>query len=109
MPGPDLKWKFSHHCVAKMNSTHSIIIGGQYEAKKSLIFQTVDFSYTDGPNLMEGGRYDHACAHIRNKEGINYVIAAGGKDNQDQSLDTSEMLQIKNDNSLKWFSGKFMF
>ena len=53
MPGPDLKWKFSHHCVAKMNSTHSIIIGGQYEAKKSLIFQTLDFSYTDGPNLRE--------------------------------------------------------
>ena len=111
MPGPALPWKFSSHCVTKMNTTHSVIMGGKDYPKQSLIVQTpilpqVDFDFTTGPNLIGDGRYDHACAHIMHNNGSNYVIAAGGFDDNVNFLDTSEILKKADDGSIEWSLGK---
>ena len=112
-PGPALQWKFSYHCVTKMNTTHSIIIGGKDYPKQSLIVHTpilpqLDFYYTVGPNLIGDGRYSHACAHIRHKNGSNYVIAAGGYDDHGNILDSSEVLKKADDDSTDWSQGKHL-
>ena len=105
--GPDLPWEFRYHCVAKMNTSHSIIVGG-YHPTRTLIVNLVTFQMTKGPDLTGNGRGYHACAYISHNNGSNFVIAAGGRyyeDNGNHYLDTSEILNVDKVTSNGWFSG----
>ena len=105
--GPDLPWEFRYHCVAKMNTSHSIIVGGYYPTR-TLIVNLVTFEMTKGPDLTGNGRGYHSCAYISHNNGSNFVIAAGGRyyeDNGNHYLDTSEILDVDKVSSNGWFSG----
>ena len=114
IPGPDLPWNFNLHCVAKMNTTHYILIGGEDNPKHTLIVSFPDLTrnkmfMTIGPELRGNGRYGHACAHIRHRNGSNYVIAVGGvtggKKPSEGLLDTMEILN-GDDVSNGWSEGE---
>ena len=98
--GPDLPADLTDHCIAKMNTSHSIIIGGLFEPVKTFVIHSDTFEMTKGPDLTCAGRYDLGCAHIRHKNGSNYVIAAGGNYGHN-GLDTSEILNV-NSSSNHW-------
>ena len=105
-PGPDLPWRFSYHCIAKMSSGDDkvIMIGGLDDPKKTSIFDVKTNSFTTGPELWQNcGRLMHACAHIRHKNGSNYVIAASGY--TIESHFTSEILNA-DDLSSGWSPGE---
>ena len=105
--GIDLPWEFKEHCVAKMNTSHHIMIGGNKYPKSTLIVNSNIFNiYTSGPDLAGDGRYQHACAHIKHKNGSNYVIAAGGHDSSSATLTTSEILNADNAENAPWSPGK---
>ena len=105
-PGPILQWQLSHHCVAKMNTTHAIIMGGKSYPKRSLIVRTpILLDFTEGPNLIGHGRYNHACAHIRHNNGSNYVIVVGGYDVDGNIRDSSEILDVDNMSNGGWSPG----
>ena len=117
-PGPSLPWSFHLHCVAKMNTTHYILIGGQDNPKQTLITAfdpAFDLTrsennnkilWTIGPELRGNGRSSHACAHIRHRNGSNYVIAVGGQNIKDKiTLDTTEILNA-DDPSNGWTEGE---
>ena len=106
--GPDLPWEFRYHCVAKMNTSHSILVGGYYSTR-TVIVTLENFQMTKGPDLGGNGRQYHSCAHIRHNNGSNYVIAAGGRyyeDNENHYLDTSEILNADEVFSNGWSPGK---
>ena len=117
VPGSDLPWDFFGHCVAKMNTTHYILIGGEDNPKLTLIVSFDPFSdltknkifYTTGPELIGNGRHKHACAHIRHRNGSNYVLAVGGieggKEFNEGLLDTVEILN-GDDVSSGWSVGE---
>ena len=105
----DLPWEFTEHCVAKMNTSHFIMTGGRKHPMRTLIAQShgnseLGLTLTRGPNLPYP-RYQHACAHIRHKNGSNYVIVAGGhfatgyEENADDSTDILDV-----DKNI-WFRG----
>ena len=107
--GIDLPWEFKEHCVAKMNTSHHIMIGGNKYPKSTLIVNSNIFNiYTSGPDLAGDGRYQHACAHIKHKNGSNYVIAVGGylinEPDNNVALQTTEILDV--DNKGSWVTGK---
>ena len=108
--GIDLPWEFKEHCVAKMNTSHHIMIGGNKYPKSTLIVNS-NYEMTSGPDLAGDGRYQHACAHIKHKNGSNYVIAVGGYlmnvPISPIALRTSEILDVdKKDKPISWSKGK---
>ena len=110
--GVDLPLEMKEHCITKLNDTHNIILGGKFlSATKTYIFNS-NFEVTDGPSLPGDGRYQHACAHIRHKNGSMYVIVVGGHLNDDPknptALRTSDILDVNNKNTpMNWFTGKW--
>ena len=98
------------HCIAKMNTSHNIILGGNIAATKTYIVNSkvgVNWEWHDGPDLPGDGRFQHACAHIKHKNGSNYVIAVGGHLNDDpnhpMALRTTDILDVE---KLVWLTGK---
>ena len=114
--GHELPWKFSYHCIAKMDNsdyTKVIIIGGKNYPERTAIGATRPNGgpyWVAGPNLWQnGGRVAHSCAHIKHNNGSNYVIVAGGHSFQDIHS-TSEILNTDDcdlyDCFRGWYPGK---
>ena len=82
-----------------------LITGGYFQPLQSLVIQSDTFEMTSGPDLAGSGRWSHACAHIRHKNGSNYVIAVGGFiGGESTELDTSEIYNA-DDSSNVWSPG----
>ena len=98
IPGPVLPWGFTNHCVTELTEFMAIMIGGSEKSRATFFLELLyDGHYRphgQGPDLDGYGRTNHACAHIRADNGSNYVIAAGGLNNNEVVLDTSEILQV---------------
>ena len=100
--GPSLPYTFAYHCSSYMNTTHSIIIGGNVDGStsgKSVIVQMSDFSMTDGPVLNSNKEQRVACGYFQHANGTKYVILAGGS-----NLDTTQLLNVDLINE-GWHSG----
>ena len=100
-PGPNLPYTFRYHCSSYMNSTHSIIVGGQVdelESGKSVIVQMSDFTMTDGPILNSNKDERIACGNFQHANGTKYVILAGGV------VVTTQLLNVDSINE-GWYSG----
>ena len=105
-PGKDLPYSFAYHCTSYMNTTHSILIGGQVDGShsgKSVIVQMSDFKMTDGPVLNSNKGSHVACGNFQHSNGTKYIILAGG-----EIVQTTQLLNVDSVNE-GWHSGmKFM-
>ena len=98
--GPNLPIKVRDHCLAKLNSTHAILIGGNTEDSdysRSTFILPLGMEAggaSSGPELLSG-RKDHACGIISNQAG-HFAIVAGGYDGN--YLSSTEIWQVDQDN-----------
>ena len=86
LPGPDLPYPVSEHCLAKINSTTVLLIGGnngQSTAVNTTLFYSTkqpDAGWTYGPSL-KNARALHACGSLQDSTLQEYrlvVVASGG-------------------------------
>ncbi len=112
-PGPDLPEKMSHHCLAKLNSTTSILIGGTMNGNKvyqSTYFLDIPTSKQGAGFALQGpdlntGRYEHACGVLlsSNPGDGQVVIVVGGKSKPGFYLRSTEIWKV--DVSQHWTMG----
>ena len=65
-------------------------------------------SFITGTPLPDKGRIQHSCAHIRHKNGSDYVIVVGGYNSYNDFLKTSDILSFEpkaSPSNLKWSPG----
>ncbi len=112
--GPDLPMKVYHHCLAKLNSTTGIMVGGINPAHQSTYILDIPGSnyqpgakYTalQGPDLNTG-RYDHNCGVLSNPGDGNekqLIIVTGGMSIAGRRLKSTEIWAV--DLSQSWKFG----
>ena len=65
-------------------------------------------TFISGTPLPDKGRIQHSCAHIRHKNGSDYVIVVGGYNSYNDLLKTSDILSFEpkaSPSNLKWSPG----
>ena len=107
--GPELPWEFKEHCHVKINDSYSMLTGGRDFPLRTLFGyrDLAEFAVKPGPN-MRYPRYQHACAHIKHKNGSNYIIVAGGHLPQEAGIeehadDSTDIFDL--DKNI-WYQGK---
>ena len=73
-----------------------------------LSFDQIFHLLFSGTPLPNKGRIQHSCAHIKHKNGSNYVIVVGGYDSKNDYLKTSDILTFEpkaHASDLKWSPG----
>ena len=109
--GPELPWEFKEHCHVKINDSYSMLTGGRDFPLRTLFGyrDLAEFAVKPGPN-MRYPRYQHACAHIKHKNGSNYIIVAGGHLPQEAGIeehadDSTDIFDL--DKNI-WYQGKYI-
>ena len=96
-PGPEMPTAVSHHEIAGVNATTSILTGGQTNANlfspQTWYFNHVSQEFQPGPSLITGRR-GHASGTIQDQETKEDIVAVVGgyKSNADGTLDSTELL-----------------
>jgi hypothetical protein len=109
IPGPDLPFEVSAHCLVLLNDTTALLIGGQYpnttSSKATSYFNFEDKIWTVGPSLMTG-RYIHSCALFKSPQygNTDTVIVTGGHNELDNASTSTEILNFYSNNP-SWTSG----
>jgi hypothetical protein len=104
--GPDLPYAVYGHCLVGVNSSTALLCGG-YNGRlfnECHYMDWEDHSWSQGPSMMTK-RMQHSCGIFKSAahQGRNIVIAAGGYNDDDDDLDSVEMLDpITN----TWIEGK---
>ena len=96
------------HAIASINSTVSIITGGNSYSDKTWYFNHASQEFQPGPNLLEG-RYHHSAGYVIDQETKEKMAIISGGYNIDISegnvdiiyLDSTEMLM-----NGQWMTGK---
>jgi len=99
--GPTLPVGRNNHCMVKLNSNESMIIGSREPVnlrKNTLIYNFATSSFTDGP-VLNHMRFDSACTKFKsqlhgNREVI--LVASGGESNP---YVTAELLDFTQENA----------
>ncbi len=111
--GPLLPETLYKHCLAKINETTAMLIGGvgcpgvQEDCNKNqTYYYDIEFqTWTPGPELM-ANRSSHACGTVvDNESGQVIVVVAGGFNDADGYLSTTELLF---QDSNEWIAGPEM-
>ena len=101
-PGPDLPMTLYAHAMIAINTTHSMVIGGQnygYSIDLTFYFHHANQQWIDGPRLIQA-RYDHAVGIVNDQVTMtNLVIVTGGYGGG--YLDSTEILVDS-----QWLPGK---
>ena len=99
-PGPNLTEQYMYHCIAKINETMVVFIGGYYTETSTLLVNIEDdFEMDLGPELLNE-RFNHACGTIQWND-TNLVIAVGGR--TEISKNSTEIWDPKSDDG--WVEG----
>ena len=97
----------SDHCMALLNSTTVLIIGGVQNGSKysqnTFYFNTEYEKWIEGPKLMFG-RKKPSCGNLQIDEKGSYygVIVAGGSNSNEGTLSSVELLEL---GSSEWVAG----
>jgi hypothetical protein len=93
--GPDLPYAVNGHCLVGVNSSTALLCGGtgQFYFKECYYMELEDHSWSQGPSMMTK-RVSHSCGIFKSAahQGRNIVIAAGGFNQYDDSLDSVEFM-----------------
>ena len=96
--GRDFPVTISAHCSFKINSTHTLVTGGDQDGSMSASTWFVDLTtttVTPGPKLTTP-RSDHGCATFH-LEGRTFGIVSGGINSNYKFLDSTEIIALKED------------
>ena len=102
---PSLPVATAHHCMALINSTSVIVIGGTNSSfsyfNNSYVFNSVSQEWHKGPSLKEI-RFGHVCGQIRTNENSHEtsIIVIGGKD-----IPIPATVAILDEGSSEWRTG----
>ena len=64
-------------CVAKVNQTHYILLGGYYMSNKVQIFNSIEEKWVDLTS-MDSSVFSAGCAVVRDEDGRQNLIVVGG-------------------------------
>ena len=102
---PPLPIAVGYHCMATVNSTTVMVIGGYYfqtYSRKTFYFNLGEKSWTEGPELKQT-RNSHSCGRIRrDKKGQEMSIVVVGGSSGTSYLSSTEILDLK---SNTWQTG----
>ena len=95
-PGPEMPTAVSHHEIAGVNATTSILTGGQTYANLfsplTWYFNHVIQQFQTGPSLITGRHY-HASGTIQDQETKEDIVAVvGGSKSNGGTLKSTELL-----------------
>ena len=96
-PGPEMPIAVSHHAIAGVNATTSILTGGHTNGNpyspQTWYFNHVSQQFRQGPSLITG-RNQHASGTIQDQETKEDIVAVVGgyKSTVDGTLDSTELL-----------------
>ena len=81
--GPTLPFGISNHCMIHYNSSAIYLIGGQKTPKEMskkvwIIDPTKNFTFEEGPPLLNSSRFMGACAKMR-VNNTEIIVVGGGK------------------------------
>ena len=93
--GPELPYRLFYHCITKINETFIAVIG-DYHTNGTLPTLFIDIaknSITTSTFELNQERRGHTCATFQH-DGKTKVIIAGGHDQSNFNLDSTEILDI---------------
>ena len=103
--GPDLPMTLFAHCIAMLNSSAAMVIGGYQGSRKQSSTWLANFdsqTWTAGPHLNEA-RAHHFCGPLTDsQDGSQMVIVAGGYNNHYDTIKTTEIWIL---HSFSWTQG----
>ena len=96
LPGPQLQYRISFHCVIKIDSKTAMVIGGIQDGVTSKNTWIVNLanennSFKQGPSLKMGRRL-MSCGKMSDSNGKSIFVVTGGKDQSGATLDSTEIL-----------------
>jgi hypothetical protein len=107
MLGPDLPMAHAHHAMVAINSTCSMVIGGEqgeandYYSALTFFYDHNEEEWINGPSLMQE-RYDCAAGIVTDEvTGEHFVAVTGGINDDSSYLNTTDILQDG-----EWVQGK---
>ncbi len=106
--GPELPEPLWGHCMAKINSSTAMIIGGIAKdgqlSGRTYYYTTKKHAWIPGPELLTP-RSDMTCGLIKDtRTGSVKVVVAGGDDGF-ELLDSTELLTITDNGGPRWTNG----
>ena len=110
MPGPDLPRLLMGHCLAKINESSTLLVGGQSEFVTSFDFMLDYYIYTSGWTLMPGllafQRFEPACGMVLDSASQQRIVMVTG-DNlaTGNSVDVETEILFLDHEVLEWTSG----
>ena len=83
-PGPTLPFAISNQCMVQYNSSAIYLIGGQksideMSQKVWIIDPTNNFTFKEGPALLNSSRFMAPCAKMKVND-TEIIVVAGGQD-----------------------------
>ena len=101
IPGPELPWNSSAHCLLEFNSTHILMMGGfkssDQDTPKSVYYYDWNRQeWSRGPDMLFEHQ-GHACAKFEDKHGDTKIIVMGGFDSsKTEVFNGKEWKQVAN-------------
>ena len=79
IPGPDLPMALQYHAMVAINSTCSMVIGGEqyYTSASTFFYDHNEGEWNNGPSLMQA-RYSHAAGTVTDEVTDEHFIAVTG-------------------------------
>ena len=106
MPGPDMPMALVNHAMVAINSTCSMVIGGEsndlVSSASTFFYDRNEDEWITGPSLMQAREW-HAAGIVTDEVTDEHIVAVtGGRGYSDSSyLDSTEILQDG-----EWIQGK---
>ena len=96
MPGPDLPIALSKHAMVAINSSCSMVIGGDPSyTGLTFFYDHNEGEWINGPSLMQARGY-HAAGIVTDEVTDEHFVAVTGGYDGDDNLDSTEILQDGN-------------
>ena len=93
MLGPDLPMALEYHAMVAINSTCSMVIGGNADSALTFFYDHNEDEWINGPSLIEA-RGNHASGIVTDEvTDENFVAVTGGSYPWGGNLDSTEILQ----------------
>jgi hypothetical protein len=90
MLGPDLPMALEYHAMVAINSTCSMVIGGNADSALTFFYDHNDDEWINGPSLIQG-RWNHASGIVTDEVTDEHFVTVTGGGFPD--LDSTEILQ----------------
>ena len=105
--GPVIPFPVKNHCLVPVNSSASLLIGGQDAKKKPfqntvvLSTETKTLSWQLGQVKLQHGRSHHSCGKVKDHNGGLIIVVCGGLDETKRETSSCEMLTSLDNNAFE--------